>query len=89
GTPPAADRAPAGTACAAEIMDALRELAPHLEARKPRPCAKILAALREMPCDDALRDKLASLDALVRGYKFPQALELVRGMLPAAPGEVP
>jgi two-component system sensor histidine kinase/response regulator len=71
-----------GTSCAADILAALGELTPHLEARKPKPCRKIMAALQEMPCSEAMRDNLQSLDALIRGYKFPQALELVRAMSP-------
>jgi two-component system sensor histidine kinase/response regulator len=78
-----------GTTDAADILAALRELTPHLEARKPKPCRKIMAALLEMPLSDALRDKLQSLDALIRGYKFPQALELVGALSPEEHREVP
>ena len=85
--PEAAPEAAAGdedaARCAEGFAAALRELVPHLETRKPRPCAKIMAALGAMPCPGGRHEQLQSLAALVGGYKFPQALELVRAMLDA------
>ena len=73
--------------CAVDVLAALGELLPHLEARKPKPCAKIMELLRDTPCGEALRTELTALEALIRGYKFPQALELARALLAAKASE--
>jgi two-component system sensor histidine kinase/response regulator len=87
-TPPqAAPPAPAEGGCAADALALLGELLPHLEARKPKPCAKIMETLLAMPCGDALRADMEALEARIRSYKFPQALELARGLLAAKASE--
>ncbi len=81
--PQATTPEPASGNCAVDVLAALRELLPHLESRKPKPCAKIMETLRDTPCGEALRTELAALEALIRSYKFPQALELARALLAA------
>jgi two-component system sensor histidine kinase/response regulator len=71
----------------AAFFAALKELVPHLEARKPKPCAGILKTLLAGPCPPGQAENLAALDRCISGYKFPQALELARDMLLANPGE--
>ena len=85
--PGATTTAPASGNCAVDVLAALGELLPHLESRKPKPCAKIMETLRGTPCGEALRAELAALEALIRSYKFPQALELARGLLAAKASE--
>ena len=70
-----------------DALAALTELIPHLEARKPKPCAKIMETLRDTPCGQSLRAELTTLETLIRSYKFPQALELARALLAAKASE--
>ncbi len=71
-------------ACPPEFEAALRVLQSHLEARKPKPCAKALAALQAMPCPVPVRERIEALATLVGRYKFPQALEAATALLAAA-----
>ena len=76
-------------ACPPEFEAALRALRSHLEARKPKPCAKALAALQAMPCPAPMRERIEAIAALVGRYKFPQALEAATALLAAASEERP
>ena len=76
-------------ACPPEFMEALRALQSHLEARKPKPCAKALAVLQAMPCPAPVRERIEAIAALVGRYKFPQALEAATALLAAASEERP
>ena len=42
-----------------------------------------METLRDTPCGEALRTDITALEALIRSYKFPQALELARALLAA------
>ena len=46
-----------------------------------------METLRGTPCGEALRTELTTLETLIRGYKFPQALELARALLAAKASE--
>ena len=85
--PPPEATPPASGNCAVDVLAALNDLIPHLEARKPKPCAKIMETLRDKPCGEAPRTELTTLEALIRSYKFPQALELARALLAAMASE--
>ncbi|WP_428559881.1 MAG: response regulator [Solidesulfovibrio sp. DCME] len=87
--PPEAAPPPAAPGGDEAVLSALAALADCLEARKPKPCAKVMDAVRAMPCSDSLRERLDALETLIRGYKFPQALENLRALLPQPPAEAP
>jgi two-component system sensor histidine kinase/response regulator len=74
-------------ACPPEFDAAVRVLRSHLEARKPKPCAKALAALQAMPCPAPVRERIEAIAVLVGRYKFPQALEAATALLAAASEE--
>ena len=75
--------------CPPEFEAALRALRSHLEARKPKPCAKALAALQAMPCPAPVRERVDAIAALVGRYKFPQAMEAATALLAEASEERP
>ncbi|KHK03707.1 response regulator [Desulfovibrio sp. TomC] len=75
------------SACPPELYPALRSLMPHLTARKPKPCASVMAQLTAMACTAPVRERLSEAARLIAGYKFAQAQEIVAGLLAGEGGE--
>jgi two-component system sensor histidine kinase/response regulator len=77
----------AGPACHPDFYLTLRSLLPHLEARKPKPCAAVLARLSAMDCPAPVRAELDALARLTAGYKFAPALAAANRLLSGEIGE--
>jgi two-component system sensor histidine kinase/response regulator len=63
-----------------QLLKFLEELTPHLEARKPKKCAEVLAINHTLVWPPDLQQDAAALEQATTKYKFKEALELVRSL---------
>jgi two-component system sensor histidine kinase/response regulator len=64
-----------------ELSSSLRNLLPHLRAKKPKPSKEALGKAEKLNWPGELTIELAELSELINRYKFKQALPLVETLL--------
>jgi two-component system sensor histidine kinase/response regulator len=60
-----------------ELLEFLRELEPHVEAGKPKPCRAILADWQDRTWPMPLAVTVAELTKLLKSYKFAEAMAVI------------
>jgi len=58
------------------LLDALREMEPHLRARRPKNCSTAMEAITRLTCPPKLQTELTQLGNLISRYKFKEAASI-------------
>ncbi len=64
-----------------KLARALRDMLPHLKAKKPKPCREAMNELKGLGRPKGLEPEFAQLDTLVGKYRFKEAVTLAESLL--------
>ncbi|CAK0763557.1 hypothetical protein CCP3SC5AM1_340012 [Gammaproteobacteria bacterium] len=62
----------------AALLDCLRRLEPHVQARKPRSCFPVLEELHRLQWPDSLKNSLLQMEQLIQKYHMKDAHKLLQ-----------
>ena len=78
-TPPPADPDRLG--------QALAQLKPHLEKKRPQPCRPILEEMADLTWPSDMEDEIKTLSRLIKAYKMKEAMSVLDAMMARLSGE--
>jgi CheY-like chemotaxis protein/HPt (histidine-containing phosphotransfer) domain-containing protein len=76
------DAAPKGERRAPqEALALLKNLAPCIEKRKPKPCRQAMEAIHQLAWPEEWARSIRTLDQLIGGYRFKEALQVLQAVI--------
>ncbi|MFC1798530.1 response regulator [Thermodesulfobacteriota bacterium] len=80
---PQKEAAPSGgeTRSNESLLEFLKQLEPHLQKRKPKPCKEIMSEINQFEWDPKFSVKISELGKLIGKYKFKQANPIVTELI--------